>query len=131
VSDSRLIIPLGPRLSLQLLPSTGIADRCEAVLHAHLQLGADVRDTEVPPLAQLAAQVYAEVEGLGRSYAVTSANAGEPLQFSLSPAQVAAVGQGAEFGFGIDDARMRVAHTCRRTQRALLLETLIEKRREQ
>lgn len=82
-------------------------------------------------------RVYAEVEGLGRNFAVVrQAPAGDEegwagdmplplLSFFFSPAQIEALRAGAEFGFGIDDQRMRVGHTLRRASRAALLADLV------
>ncbi|MGQ0802107.1 MAG: DUF3501 family protein [Pseudomarimonas sp.] len=76
-------------------------------------------------------QIYAEVEGLGRSFALveqisspaqsSSVHGLQYLRFEFSPEQIMAVRAGAEFGFGIDDDRMRVAHTLKRARRAALL----------
>ncbi len=78
--------------------------------------------------------VYAEVEGLGRSYAspLRVAPPGfddEPLadrilRFALTAEQISAARAGAEFGFGIDDDRMRVGHSLKRATRASLLADL-------
>ncbi len=89
------------------------------------------RVAELEKLSSIEAHLYAEVEGLGRSFAITEQvavhdEAGEPhnlpfLRFEFSPEQITAVRAGAEFGFGIDDDRMRVAHTLKRQSRAALL----------
>lgn len=76
-------------------------------------------------------RVYAEVEGLGRNFAEPvqppfcgeAGAAGAPplLGFRFSRDQIALLRAGAEFGFGIDDPRMRVGHTLKRAARAALL----------
>ena len=80
-------------------------------------------------LAGIGQFVYAEVEGLGRCFAETVADAeaaadahAEPprLRFTFGPDQLAAVRAGAEFGFGIDHPRQRVGASIKRAHRALL-----------
>ncbi|PKL94662.1 MAG: DUF3501 domain-containing protein, partial [Gammaproteobacteria bacterium HGW-Gammaproteobacteria-5] len=41
--------------------------------------------------------------------------------FEFSAEQIAALRAGADFGFGIDDERLRVGHTVKRDTRAALL----------
>lgn len=82
-------------------------------------------------LKGIEARIYGEVEGLGRSFAIAEQVAlqdhtGEAhnvqfLRFQFNEEQIMAVRAGAEFGFGIDDDRMRVAHTLKRQSRAALL----------
>lgn len=87
-----------------------------------------------PKASELAHRVYAEVEGHGRSFARLDAKpdlgASDPtsprhfLRFEFSPAQIAALRAGADFGFGIDDDRMRVGAMVKRELRASLLAEL-------
>lgn len=75
--------------------------------------------------------IYAEVEGRGRSVAIVNphplchwdpgAHATPLLLFEFSAEQITVLQAGAEFGFGIADDRMRVAHTVKRGSRAALL----------
>lgn len=87
-----------------------------------------------PSASELENRVYAEVEGHGRSFATLEQRpdrgANEPaspgclLRFEFSPSQLAALRVGAEFGFGIDDDRMRVGAMVKRELRASLLAEL-------
>ncbi len=76
-------------------------------------------------------KVYAEVEGSGRAFAIADedmersnsekTSAVHFLRFAFSAEQIAALRAGADFGFGIDDERLRVGHTLKRDVRAALL----------
>lgn len=89
------------------------------------------RRTELARLADIEHKVYAEVEGLGRAVAIADedmerSNADKTaavhfLRFEFSAEQIAALRAGADFGFGIDDERMRVGATVKRDTRAALL----------
>ncbi len=90
----------------------------------------ELRTRELARLGGIEHRVYAEVEGQGRSYAIVEETlprgraetcSNLVLRVEFSAAQIANVRAGAEFGFGIDDDRMRVAHTLKRYQRAALL----------
>jgi len=78
-----------------------------------------------PALAELARCVYAEVEGLGRTYASIDSGAasdqGGELRFALQVPQHEALRAGADFGFGIDHPQMRVGAMVKRALRASLL----------
>jgi len=97
-------------------------------------LAADVVDqplTNPSALSGIEHHVYAEVEGHGRTFAVAdksrwhdaaqSAKTLRCLCFEFTDDQIEAPRAGAGFGFGIDDDRMRVAHTLKRDQCAALL----------
>jgi hypothetical protein len=85
-------------------------------------------------LGELQHRVYAEVEGHGRSFARLEANPddganevtppGYFLRFEFNPAQIAALRAGADFGFGIDDDRMRVGAMVKGETRTSLLADL-------
>lgn len=89
------------------------------------------RRTELARLAGIEHKVYAEVEGLGRAIAVADedmerSNADKTaavhfLRFEFSAEQIAALRAGADFGFGIDDERLRVGATVKVPTRAALL----------
>lgn len=89
------------------------------------------RSTALANLGGIEERIYGEVEGLGRSNAIVEEilvldESGEPhsvqfLRFEFSSEQIITVRAGAEFGFGIDDDRMRVAHTLKRASRAAVL----------
>lgn len=89
------------------------------------------RRVELARLGGIEHRVYAEVEGLGRTYAIADedmdrsnsekTSAVHFLRFEFSAEQIAALRAGAEFGFGIDDERLRVGHTVKRDTRAALL----------
>jgi hypothetical protein len=88
----------------------------------------------MPTLGGIEQHVYAEVEGLGRSHARVLntrcpgggdvASVTQLLCFAFDGEQIDAIRAGAEFGFGIDDARMRVGHSLKRATRAALLADL-------
>lgn len=92
------------------------------------------RKRELATLGGIEHRVYAEIEGQGRSFAIADedlprseddkTSAVHFMRFELTPAQIMAIRAGADFGFGIDDDRMRVAHTLKRDQRASLLADL-------
>lgn len=89
------------------------------------------RKRELARLAGIEHKVYAEVEGHGRAVAIADedmerSNAEKTsavhfLRFEFTPAQIVALRAGADFGFGIDDARLRVGATVKRDARAALL----------
>jgi len=89
------------------------------------------RRIELARLGGIEHKVYAEVEGLGRAFAIADedmersnsekTSAVHFLRFAFSAEQIAALRAGADFGFGIDDERLRVGHTVRRDTRAALL----------
>ncbi|PIQ38679.1 MAG: hypothetical protein COW59_00705 [Lysobacterales bacterium CG17_big_fil_post_rev_8_21_14_2_50_64_11] len=89
------------------------------------------RRIELARLGDIEHKVYAEVEGLGRAFAIADEDmqrsnsektaAVHFLRFEFSAEQIAALRAGAEFGFGIDDERLRVGHTLKRDTRAALL----------
>lgn len=89
------------------------------------------RRTELARLGGIEHKVYAEVEGLGRAFAIADedmersnsekTSAVHFLRFAFSAEQIAALRAGADFGFGIDDERLRVGHTLKRDTRAALL----------
>ena len=91
---------------------------------------------ELATLNGIEHRVYAEIEGQGRSFAIAygdiprleieKAAALHFMRFELTAAQITTIRAGAEFGFGIDDDRMRVAHTLKRHQRASLLADLTQ-----
>lgn len=96
-----------------------------------LQLGSPPSE---PPPSDLAHRVYAEIEGHGRNFASLESkpyrdanhqtSSGQLLRFEFSPAQIVALHAGADFGFGIDDDRMRVGAMVKREMRASLLADL-------
>ena len=102
------------------------------LLIAHTDI--EQREGEPITLDGIEHRVYAEIEGLGRSFAIVeqarsrSEDSRIPtlhlLRFELTPDQIMAIRAGAEFGFGIHDDRMRVGHTLKRAQRAALLADL-------
>jgi hypothetical protein len=89
------------------------------------------RKRELARLAGIEHQVYAEVEGHGRAIAIADedmdrSNAEKTsavhfLRFEFSSEQIAALRAGADFGFGIDDERLRVGATVKGAVRAALL----------
>ena len=76
--------------------------------------------------------VYAEVEGLGRTTTFVDATTSvvrpdgivHRLVFEFTPEQVEAVRLGADLGFGINDDRMRVGVRARSKSRQILLADL-------
>ena len=92
------------------------------------------RKRELARLGGLEHRVYAEVEGLGRSFAIADEDLGRSehdktsavhfLRFEFTPEQIMALRAGADFGFGIDDERMLVGATLKREGRASLLADL-------
>lgn len=130
--DTDPTLPLGPNGSLRFLanpPGDPLA------LHARLRLrfdGAAAAEAALHALAGLPSRLYAEVEGLGRAYADPAATLSieaadpacvliAPLRFALDAGQHAALQAGADFGFGIDDDRLRVGAQVRRALRGQLL----------
>lgn len=119
--------PKGIRGALHRL----IPDSQSLLASIALQLG--ITQSEPPP-SDLAHRVYAEIEGHGRSFAILEkqparganeqAWPGHLLRFEFSPTQIVALRAGAEFGFGIDDNRMRVGAMVKRDMRASLLAEL-------
>ncbi|PKM08286.1 MAG: DUF3501 domain-containing protein [Gammaproteobacteria bacterium HGW-Gammaproteobacteria-4] len=89
------------------------------------------RRIELARLGGIEHKVYAEVEGLGRAFAIADedmersnsekTSAVHFLRFAFSAEQIAALRAGADFGFGIDDERLRVGHTLKLDTRAALL----------
>lgn len=89
---------------------------------------------EQADLSGIEQRVYAEVEGLGRRFGRHAAPAEMSvaraqarsfrMRFEFSAEQISCIRAGAEFGFGIDDDRMRVGHSLKRSTRALLLADL-------
>jgi hypothetical protein len=89
------------------------------------------RKLELARLAEIEHKVYAEVEGHGRAVAIADEDMdrsnGEKtsavhfLRFEFSREQIAALRAGADFGFGIDDERLRVGATVKGEIRAALL----------
>ena len=89
------------------------------------------RRVELARLGGIEHKVYGEVEGLGRAFAIADedmdrsnsekTSAVHFLRFEFSAEQIAALRAGADFGFGIDDERLRVGHTVKRDTRAALL----------
>ncbi|PKM15024.1 MAG: DUF3501 domain-containing protein [Gammaproteobacteria bacterium HGW-Gammaproteobacteria-2] len=89
------------------------------------------RRIELARLGGIEHRVYAEIEGLGRAFAIADedmdrsnsekTSAVHFLRFEFSAEQIAALRAGADFGFGIDDERLRVGHTVKRDTRAALL----------
>jgi len=89
------------------------------------------RRIELARLADIEHRVYAEVEGQGRAFAIADedmqrSNADKTsavhfLRFEFSAEQIAALRAGAEFGFGIDDDRLRVGRPVKGATRAALL----------
>lgn len=78
----------------------------------------DVRQVELAKLGGIEHRVYAEIEGLGRSFAIADedlprsddgkTSAVHFLRFEFTDEHITAIRAGADFGFGIDDDRMRV-----------------------
>lgn len=91
----------------------------------------DQRKRELARLGDIEHKVYAEVEGLGRVFAIADedldrseadkTSAVHFLRFEFSPDQIQALRAGADFGFGIDDDRLRVGATVKGDARAALL----------
>lgn len=89
------------------------------------------RKIELARLGGIEHRVYAEVEGLGQSFAIADEDLDRSedqktaavhfLRFELSPEQILAVRAGADFGFGIADDRMRVGAKLKSAQRNALL----------
>ncbi|MDP1696786.1 MAG: DUF3501 family protein [Xanthomonadaceae bacterium] len=89
------------------------------------------RRVELARLGGIEHKVYGEVEGLGRAFAIADedmdrsnsekTSAVHFLRFEFGAEQIAALRAGAEFGFGIDDERLRVGYTVKRDSRAALL----------
>ncbi|MDZ4350146.1 MAG: DUF3501 family protein [Xanthomonadaceae bacterium] len=89
------------------------------------------RKRELARLGGIEHKVYAEVEGLGQVFAIADedldrseadkTSAVHFMRFEFSPAQIMALRAGADFGFGIDDDRMRVGATVKGDTRAALL----------
>ncbi len=89
------------------------------------------RRVELARLGGIEHKVYGEVEGLGRAFAIADedmdrsnsekTSAVHFLRFEFGAEQIAALRAGADFGFGIDDERLRVGHTVKRDSRAALL----------
>ena len=89
------------------------------------------RKRELARLAGIEHKVYAEVEGHGRAFAIADedmdrSNAEKTsavhfLRFEFSGEQIAALRAGADFGFGIDDERLRVGATVKGEVRTALL----------
>lgn len=90
------------------------------------------RKIELARLGGIEHRVYGEVEGLGRSFAIADEDlprseddktaAVHFLRFEFSPEQILAIRAGAEFGFGIDDDRMRVGGKLKSAQVQALLQ---------
>lgn len=91
----------------------------------------DQRKRELARLGEIEHKVYAEVEGHGRVFAIADedldrseadkTSAVHFLRFEFNPDQIRALHAGADFGFGIDDDRLRVGATVKRDTRAVLL----------
>lgn len=89
------------------------------------------RKIELARLGGIEHRVYAEIEGQGRSFAIADedlprSEAGKTaavhfLRFEFSPEQILAIRSGADFGFGIDDERMRVGGKLKSAQVQSLL----------
>lgn len=130
------MLRLAPELTEALIESALIA--CRSLLPDGHSLTASLRiafaaEGALAPaqLAGIEQRVYAEVEGLGRNFAapvkppfggeVDDDDALPLLRFRFTLDQITSLRAGAEFGFGIDDPRMRVGHTLKRASRAALL----------
>lgn len=89
------------------------------------------RRRELARLVGIEQRVYAEVEGHPRVFAIADedldrsstekTSAVHFLRFEFSRAQIAALRDAAEFGFGIDDDRLRVGTVVEGATRAALL----------
>lgn len=89
------------------------------------------RRIELVRLAGIEHRVYAEIEGNERAFAIADedldrSSAGKTsavhfLRFEFSPAQIAALRDGADFGFGIDDDRLRIGAVAKGPIRTALL----------
>lgn len=89
------------------------------------------RRVELARLGGIEHTIYAEVEGLGRTVAIADedmersnrekTSAVHFLRFEFTAQQIAALRAGAEFGFGIDDERLRLGHTVKGETRIALL----------
>lgn len=89
------------------------------------------RRVELARLGGIEHKVYAEIEGLGRAFAIADEDmersnsektaAVHFLRFEFSAQQIDALRAGADFGFGIDDERLRVGHAVKGETRAALL----------
>lgn len=115
------------------LPLISSGSTLSAVLSIHNPVNAGVHLAPAE-LDELAQRVYAEVEGLGRCFSIVMpvpppamddrSGVSRRVRFALTAEQIMAARAGAEFGFGIDDDRMRVGHSLRRSERATLLADL-------
>lgn len=89
------------------------------------------RRLELARLVGIEHRIYAEVEGLGRAVAIADedmersndvkTSAVHFLRFEFSAEQIAALRAGADFGFGIDDERLRLGAMAKGDTRAALL----------
>lgn len=89
------------------------------------------RRLELARLVGIEHRIYAEVEGLGRAVAIADedmersndvkTSAVHFLRFEFSAEQIAALRVGADFGFGIDDERLRLGAMAKGGTRAALL----------
>jgi len=125
-------LELGPHASLTFEPWSGQqTHQLSVVLHISAPPG---EADENWPLRFLGIEnnVYAEVEGLGRTTTFVDATTSvvRPdgivyrLVFEFTPEQVEAVRLGADLGFGVNDDRMRVGVRARSKSRQILLADL-------
>ena len=129
--NSLQTLELGPHATLRLASFKPHSDNeLVAELRIHAPGGRN-DDQWQDRYAGIEDYVYAEIEGLGRAQSKTIDLVTAPkadaiichLRFSLGDDHITAILAGAEFGFGVDDDRMRVGARVKRA----LLDTLLSR----